>query len=35
MAVNQVMASSFYGNKGRGAKGQAAYFNDPGIPGGK
>lgn len=36
MAVNQVMAANFYGNRGRAiGAGQAAYFNDPGIPGGK
>ena len=36
MAVNQVMAANFYGNRGRGiGAGQAAYFNDPGLPGGK
>ena len=35
MAVNQVMAANFYGNRGRAiGAGQAAYFNDPGIPGG-
>ena len=36
MAVNQVMAANFYGNRGSAVgAGQAAYFNDPGIPGGK
>jgi hypothetical protein len=36
VAVNQVMAANFYGNRGRAVgAGQAAYFNDPGIPGGK
>ena len=36
MAVNQVLAANFYGNRGRGiGAGQAAYFNDPGLPGGK
>ena len=34
MAVNQVMAANFYGNRGRAiGAGQAAYFNDPGIGG--
>jgi hypothetical protein len=36
VAANQVMAANFYGNRGRAVgAGQAAYFNDPGIPGGK
>ena len=30
MAVNQVIAANFYGNRGRAiGAGQAAYFNDP------
>ena len=34
MAINQVLAASYYGNR-RGFGGQRAYFNDPGIPGGR
>ena len=29
------MAANFYGNKGKGRGGQAAYFNVPGMAGGR